>query len=903
MKNVGRLRRWVVATLTIALLGAGFVAFAPAPQAQAAQGSQFDPGNIISDQNFFDSNSMSTSDIWSFFASKSCSPRDGVPCLQNFAATTKTIPAAGPNHCAQYTGLPNESAASIVFRVAQACRISPKVLLVLMQKEQSLITNPSAYGYQRAMGWGCPDSGPNHSAVCDADYFGFQNQVYKSAWQFRQYTAFPGGRAFHIGNSYIQYHPDAARCGGSTVNILNQATANLYIYTPYQPNASALANLYGTGDGCSAYGNRNFWRLYTDWFGNPTTPAGTPVGSLDSVTTVPGGVTLDGWAVDPDSVSSPVTLSIQLGSTWQVLYANKAGENLDGQFPGAGSNHKFSGTLSAVPGRQTMCVYLVNAGGAGSTGNLGCRTVDVPAAPAARGAITQLSATSSTISFAGWVVRPDTPLAPVPVAINVGSNWYAFSTGSPSPEAQQAVPGASPNQGVTGTFPASPGLNNVCIWAASSSGATSALACRTILVPEPASLLKDVQSISATASSIDFSGWAIWPDAVTSAVPIAVNIGANWYPFSADQANAAAQAALPAAGPNHGFSGSIPAKPGRHDVCIWASKSTGGAQQLGCREVTVAASGAATAFELESVVGASRQVNFAGWALWPAAEASAVPIAVNIGSSWYPFSADQPSARAQQVMPGVGPNHGYAGSIPVAPGVHNVCVWAAQQNAAAVMLGCRSVEVVAGLATVGELQGATSGVGGVHFEGWAVGPENPTAPIAIAATIAGQWIAYPGDKANSTAPSKFNGAGPNQGFSGLFPAPVGTHELCVWATSVSGPVPFGCRTVEVKAAPAVAGGIVTATGVAGGISVTGWAAWPSAATTPVPIAANVGSQWTALPSNLPSTATAEFMAGAGPDQGFAGTVAAPSGAQTVCIWASPPAGSAVMLGCSPVTVP
>ncbi|MFZ1523014.1 MAG: hypothetical protein WAS94_03260, partial [Candidatus Saccharimonadales bacterium] len=38
--------------------------------------------------------------------------------------------------------------------------------------------------------------------------------------------------------------------------------------TPYRPNQAALNNLYGTGDGCSAYGNRNFWRFYTDWFGS-----------------------------------------------------------------------------------------------------------------------------------------------------------------------------------------------------------------------------------------------------------------------------------------------------------------------------------------------------------------------------------------------------------------------------------------------------------------------------------------------------------------------------------------------------------------------------------------------------------------------------------------------------------
>jgi len=50
----------------------------------------------------------------------------------------------------------------------------------------------------------------------------------------------------------------------------NQATAGLYNYTPYQPNQAALNNLYGSGDACSAYGNRNFWRIYIDWFGSPT---------------------------------------------------------------------------------------------------------------------------------------------------------------------------------------------------------------------------------------------------------------------------------------------------------------------------------------------------------------------------------------------------------------------------------------------------------------------------------------------------------------------------------------------------------------------------------------------------------------------------------------------------------
>ncbi|MFZ4893188.1 hypothetical protein ACL9RL_01920 [Plantibacter sp. Mn2098] len=246
------------------------------PSPTPVSGTEFTAGDIISDENFYDANALSEAGIQSFFASQSCTPKDGVPCLADFRKTTKSIRAAEPGHCAAYRGATNESAARIVWKVAHACGINPKVLLVLMQKEQSLISSPSTYGYARAMGWGCPDTGPDFSAKCDADYFGFQNQVYQSAWQFRQYTLYPLNvpgetyqRAYHIGPVFIQYSPDPV-CGGSTVDIKNQATANLYLYTPYQPNAAALANVSGTGDDCSAYGNRNFWRIYTEWFGPST---------------------------------------------------------------------------------------------------------------------------------------------------------------------------------------------------------------------------------------------------------------------------------------------------------------------------------------------------------------------------------------------------------------------------------------------------------------------------------------------------------------------------------------------------------------------------------------------------------------------------------------------------------
>ena len=97
-------------------------------------------------------------------------------------------------------------------------------------------------------------------------YYGFYNQLKNAAALFR--TVLDGGWTnYPVGNNYIQYSPNKA-CGGTTVKIENRATSALYRYTPYQPNASALASGYGTGDGCGAYGNRNFWLYFTDWFGD-----------------------------------------------------------------------------------------------------------------------------------------------------------------------------------------------------------------------------------------------------------------------------------------------------------------------------------------------------------------------------------------------------------------------------------------------------------------------------------------------------------------------------------------------------------------------------------------------------------------------------------------------------------
>lgn len=231
--------------------------------------SRFSAGKIISDALFFDGDAMTQDQVQQFLNSKVGSCRAGYTCLKDYSDVTRAIPADAM--CQAYNGGGRESSAAIIARVANACGISAKAIIVMLQKEQGLVTStaPSAYAYRSAMGQGCPDT-----AACDSRYYGFFNQVYGAAWQLKRYANPPGTSQYFTwyapGRTWaVRYNPNAS-CGSSPLYIQNQATANLYYYTPYQPNAAALRAGYGEGDGCSSYGNRNFFNYYSDWFGDPS---------------------------------------------------------------------------------------------------------------------------------------------------------------------------------------------------------------------------------------------------------------------------------------------------------------------------------------------------------------------------------------------------------------------------------------------------------------------------------------------------------------------------------------------------------------------------------------------------------------------------------------------------------
>ena len=169
--------------------------------------------------------------------------------------------------------------------------VSPKVLLVTLQKEQSLISANGSYStdpadYQspsccssneyklaRAMGYGVPDSGN-----INEKFLGFYNQINWAAWQLRYNFERSGGNTAWDEVGYLTYtgpftegvFAACASCtpitrsgfhtiDGNPIYMGSRATASLYYYTPH------------TYPGF--FGNYNFVQFYTDWFGT-TNPSG-----------------------------------------------------------------------------------------------------------------------------------------------------------------------------------------------------------------------------------------------------------------------------------------------------------------------------------------------------------------------------------------------------------------------------------------------------------------------------------------------------------------------------------------------------------------------------------------------------------------------------------------------------
>lgn len=227
-------------------------------------GPIWDPGNIISDEVFYNSASYSGPGEVQVDLDKIGGSCTAATCLR---LDTYSTPSTTSPWCAPYSGGASEHYASILFKMSKACGINAQVAMIIVQKESQGLTRvqPSA----ALTGFGCPDTGPGGSANCNIASAGVFNQTWGMFVAFAKLHNDPSKVNYLEGQTHnILWNVAETGCGGAPVLVKNRATATLYTYTPYQPNPASIAAYPGVGDSCSSYGNRNFFELFKKYFGS-----------------------------------------------------------------------------------------------------------------------------------------------------------------------------------------------------------------------------------------------------------------------------------------------------------------------------------------------------------------------------------------------------------------------------------------------------------------------------------------------------------------------------------------------------------------------------------------------------------------------------------------------------------
>ena len=255
----------------------------PMIQASAATTLPYNPAYLISDNIFTDNSSMSAAQIQSFLVSENS-------YLQSYYDVEECGSTTGV-HYAFYTTYyscgTSQLASKIIYDASQAYGINPRSILATMEKEQSLITDPSPTQVQLncAMGYNS----------CSG-FSGFFYQVDNGAWQFRADIELMSGNNYWINpQTGTPYTPANYSCAGATslystglypgnsvtftnpgylndpagpngdpitITLANASTAALYCYTPY----------VGPFSQTGYSGSYNFVQFFELWFGSVASP-------------------------------------------------------------------------------------------------------------------------------------------------------------------------------------------------------------------------------------------------------------------------------------------------------------------------------------------------------------------------------------------------------------------------------------------------------------------------------------------------------------------------------------------------------------------------------------------------------------------------------------------------------
>ncbi|KKP88441.1 MAG: Curculin domain protein (Mannose-binding) lectin, partial [Berkelbacteria bacterium GW2011_GWA2_35_9] len=295
--------------------------------------SSFNQNNLISDGAFIDKDSMSVTEIQNFLSDKGSYLKDYSSGGRSAAQIIWDASHGYGDASGSINGISVTTSTGTV---------SPKVILVTLQKEQSLIsrTTQNDSALNAAMGYACPDSGG-----CSSTYAGFTKQVENGAWQLRYNYERAQGTGFsdyQVGQSttFSDWN------GNNSVTFDNRATASLYRYTPHVYN-----------------GNYNFWNIFTNTYSFESPAYGFRwAGQSGYPTVAPGStttLTITYTNIGSNSWNSSTNLGIYRSEdrTWEsgwYTWARPATVSPSSVAPGETGTFSFN---IAVPANQPAGTY------------------------------------------------------------------------------------------------------------------------------------------------------------------------------------------------------------------------------------------------------------------------------------------------------------------------------------------------------------------------------------------------------------------------------------------------------------------------------------------------------------------------------------------------------------------
>jgi hypothetical protein len=189
-----------------------------------------------------------------------------------------------------------------------------------------------------------------------------------------------------------------------------------------------------------------------------------PVGVIDSLRAAFGSISLQGWALDPDTAESIEVHTYVDGAGYNLGPATAARSDIAAAFPGWGAAHGFGASIAAGPGRHTVCVFGITKVYGGNS-VLGCPSVVMPTG-SPFGTVDAATLVAGGVRVAGWALDPDTAES---VDIHVYVDGVGTNLGQANAsraDVAAAYPGAGASHGFDAVVPAAEGAHpTVCVFA------------------------------------------------------------------------------------------------------------------------------------------------------------------------------------------------------------------------------------------------------------------------------------------------------------------------------------------------------------------------------------------------------------------------------------------------------